>query len=92
MGTIESRGNGQAPPWRGACGSGGWLCLRPLAASGLLDSPGVTTLAKITGDPDLPGAPGAWEIFAHLLTVQLAEDGLHLALLFVAMALDPLIG
>jgi hypothetical protein len=54
----------------------------------LLDSPGVSTLEKITGDPDLPGAPSAGEIFADLLTVQEAEDGLDLALFVATLPAD----
>ncbi len=44
----------------------------------------VTAKRPCEGACGCPGAPSAGEIFGDLLTMQLAEDRLHLALLFVA--------
>jgi hypothetical protein len=51
----------------------------------LLDSPGVSALAKVTGESRLSRATSTGEILGNLLTVQLAENGLNLAFPFLPL-------
>jgi hypothetical protein len=53
--------------------------------SGSLDPVWTAALAKVTGESRLPGPASTGQILGNLLTVQLAENGLNLALPFLPL-------